>query len=143
MRNAEARVVGDQRATTLSCQRGSRNDGSLSIRGAAVEAVSVVGGALDLRIARGQFDGGVAAGGDLHHLGPLIRLAIEDNGTVRFHGVRPGTSLMSTVPSSPVRTRRGGADAGLSLTSSTCRGTGIGFWSASSNVTVTCRTLSP
>ena len=30
MTNADARAVGDHSATTLSCQRGSKNDGSFS-----------------------------------------------------------------------------------------------------------------
>ena len=61
-------------------------------------------------------------------------------------GTRPGGPIppcssrdadsTSTVPSSPVTIRRGAALAGLSLTSSAWRGTGVAFRSASSRTTL-------
>ncbi len=45
MTKADARAVGDQTATTLSCQRGSRKEGSFSSEapGAVVIVVAVAG----------------------------------------------------------------------------------------------------
>ena len=75
---------GRRRCPAIACRR---DEGSAS-NGAADGRRGRRG--LDLRVVGGQFEDGVAAGGDVHHLRPLIGLALERDRPVRLHGVVPG-----------------------------------------------------
>ena len=91
----------------------------------------------DLRVVGCQLERRVAAGGDVHDLRPLVRLAVERDRPVRFHRVvSRDAACTSAVPSSAVTIRRGDALAGLSLMSSAWRGTGVAFRSASTRTTL-------
>ena len=83
--NPDAWVVGVQRATTLSCHWVKSDDGSPSTGRRRPSRRW----RLHLRVVGGQLEDRVAAGGDVDHLRPLIRLALERDRLVRLHRVVP------------------------------------------------------
>ena len=85
--NPDAWVVGVQRATTLSCHCSQEERGiGLQRRCGGGRG----GDGLDLRVVGGQLEDRVAAGDDVHHLRPLVGLALERDRPVRLHRVVPG-----------------------------------------------------
>ena len=66
----------EERGVGLQRRRGGRRRG---------------GDGLDLRVVGGQLEDRVAAGDDVHHLRPLVGLALERDRPVRFHRVVPRT----------------------------------------------------
>ena len=85
--NPDARVVGVQRATTLSCHCGRSERGVGLQRRCGGRRRRRDG--LDLRVVGCQLEDRVAAGDDVHHLRPLVGLAVERDRPVRFHRVVP------------------------------------------------------
>ena len=135
--NPDARVVGVQSADDAVLPlRAAASADPVSSGVAAAVAARCGAERHDLRVGGRQLEHGVAAGDDIQRLRPLVGLALERD---RLDPIPrcscPGRSRTSTVPSSPVTTRRGDDVAGLSLMSSACRGTGVLFRSASSRPT--------
>ena len=132
--NPDAWVVGVQRATTLSCHCGRRNEGSASSEAAARRRGSAERARPPRcrRSARGPRRG-------RRRCPPSASIGRPCPGTRPAGPIprcsSPGAASRRRCHPAPVTIRRGAAVGGLSLMSSAWRGTGVAFRSASTRTT--------